>query len=212
MITPLSLVIWHPKRSAHNHPWPRYLFSLVFIVTMLSPTLKVLSAIKKKPLSNPAHTASTNGMKISTINKDSLPVSIMDISPANALNQRKAASFEHLVWTVSKLNVLHTSSELIHFMSQQLHIDTRSSFQEVRSVSNYVWNWMVCIATLKPQAFLDGNMDEVTTDMINKTAKWLPRIKLMRFCCTAKGCDLDSRIGPCVASSLEFCLRLPQHF
>ena len=69
---------------------------------------------------------------------------------------------------------------------------------------------MICIANLKPQAFLNVNMDEVTTYMINKPAKRSPRISLMRFFCTAKESDHDSRISLGVASSFEICICLPE--
>ena len=90
---------------------------------MFSYTLKVMSSLKGKPIFNHAHGASKNGMKIATIGKESVPVLIMDISPANALIQQKFASSEHLVRAVSTLKGLYTSSELIHFMIQQIHVD-----------------------------------------------------------------------------------------
>ena len=135
----------------------------------------------------------------------------MEIKPVNALIHRKDASFDHLVWMVSTLNGLHTSSELMHFMIHQLPVDTSSTLQEAHRLSNYVRGWVICIATLKPQAFLDVNTDEVTIDTINKPAKQSPRIKSMRFCGTTKGGDLDIRISPGDSSSFEFCLRFPQH-
>ena len=134
-------------------------------------------------------------MNIATIGKDSVPMSIMDIAPANAPIHQKAASFEHLVWTVSTLKGLHTSSKFIHFMSQQLYMDTSSTILEAQSVSTSVRNWAIGVATLKPQAFLDGNMDEVTTKMSNVPANLSPWIKLTRICCTTKGSDLDIRIS-----------------
>ena len=89
---------------------------------MLSLTIKVLRYLKGGPLSNPAHTKSSNGMKISTIDKDSVSVSIIDIAPANELIHKKAAWFEYLVQMVSMLKVLHTSSEFIHFMSHHIPV------------------------------------------------------------------------------------------
>ena len=189
--------------TTHDHA---YLFSLILIVNLLSPTLKVLISLKGKLLSNPAHTASTNVMDISTIGKDPVPVYIMEIAPANALIHRKAASFEHLVWTVSTLNGLHISSKSIHLIIQKLSVDTISALQEAQSVYNSLRDCVICIATLEPQVFLHGNMDEVTIDMSNEPAKRSLRIKLMRFCCTTKESDLDSRISPGIASSFEFCL------
>ena len=162
-------------------------------------------------ISNTSHTASTNAMNIATIGKDSVTVSIMDIAPANALIQRKSALFEHLVRTVSTLKGLNTSSELIHFMRQDLPVDTRYRLQEAQSVSNSVRDWAIGIATLEPQAFLDVNMDEVTIDLRNKPAKRSPRIKLTRFCFNAKGGNLDSRISPGASFSFEFHLWLNQH-
>ena len=162
-------------------------------------------------ISNTSHTASTNAMNIATIGKDSVTVSIMDIAPANALIHRKSALFEHLVRTVSTLKGLNTSSELIHLMRQDLPVDTRYRLQEAQSVSNSVRDWVIGIATLEPQAFLDVNMDEVTIDLRNKPAKRSPRIKLTRFCFTAKGGDLDSNISPGAAFSFEFYLWLNQH-
>ena len=77
-----------------------------------------VGTLKRKSLSNPAYTASANGMNITNIGNDSVPVSIMDIAPTNDLIHRKAASFEHLVRTMSTLKGLYNSSELIHFTSQ----------------------------------------------------------------------------------------------
>ena len=88
---------------------------ITVVVARLSPTLKVLNSFKGKSISNPPHTVSANGMKIATIGKDSVPVSIMNIAPANDLIHRKAASFDHLVRKVSTIKVLHTFSELIYF-------------------------------------------------------------------------------------------------
>ena len=121
--------------TTHNYA---YFLSLLLIVGMLSPTLKVLIPLKGEPLSNPAHTKSDNGTKISTIGKDSVPISIMDITPANALIHRKYASFEHLVRTLSTLKGLYNSSKLIHFMSQKLPVETSSALQEAQSVSSSV--------------------------------------------------------------------------
>ena len=64
---------------------------------------------------------------------------------------------------VSTLKGLHTSSETIQLFIQKLPVDTSSSLQEVQSVSTPVQDWVISIVTLKLQAFLDGNMDEVTT-------------------------------------------------
>ena len=94
---------------------------------MFSPTLKVLISRKGEPISNPA---SSNFIQRDTIGKNSVPVSIMDIAPANALILRKAASFEHLVWAVYTLNWLYTFSKLIQFMSKKLPVDTSSALQE----------------------------------------------------------------------------------
>ena len=96
-------------------------------------------------------------------------------------------------------------------MIQKLPMETSSELQEAQRVSNYVQDWVIGIETLKPQASLDGNMDKVTADMSNKLTNKYPRIKLVRFCCTTKGSDLDIRISPGVASSFEFCSCLPQH-
>ena len=96
-------------------------------------------------------------------------------------------------------------------MNQNLPVDTSFSLQEEQSVSTSVQDWVIGNATIKQQAFLDGNMDEVTTDMINEPAKRSPRIKLMIFCCTVKGDDLNSRISPGVTSSFDFFLLLPQN-
>ena len=135
----------------------------------------------------------------------------MDISPENALIHRKAASFEHLVWTVSMLKGFHTSSKLINLMIHQLPLDTIPTLQESQSVSNYVQDWAISIVTLKLYASLDVNMYEVTKDMINEPAKKPHRIKLMIFCCTVKGIKFDSRISPGIAPSFKFFLRLPKH-
>ena len=64
-----------------DYPQPHLLLSLLLIVTILAPLMKVLRPLKGKPISNPTHTASANGMKIVTIGKDSVPVCIMDIAP-----------------------------------------------------------------------------------------------------------------------------------
>ena len=56
-------------------------------------------------------------------------------------------------------------------MNQNLPVDTRFSLQEEQSVSTSVQDWVIGNATIKQQAFLDGNMDEVTTDMSNEPAK-----------------------------------------
>ena len=37
-------------------------------------------------------------------------------------------------------------------------------------MSNSVQDWMLCIDNIKPQAFLNGDMDEVTTYMSNEPA------------------------------------------
>ena len=159
-----------------NNTQPLLLLSLLLVIIMFYPTLKLLNSLKGGLILNPAHASSSNGMNISAIGKDSIPKSIMDIAPANALIRRKAASFENLVWTVSKLKVLHTSSELIHFVIQKLPVETISALQEAQIVSTSVQNWVIDVATLKPQAFLDGNMEEVTTDMSIEPAKQSPRI------------------------------------
>ena len=78
-------------------------------------------------------------------------------------------------------------------------------------MSTSVQNWVVGVTTLEPQAFLDRNMDDVTTDMSKKPAKRCPKIKLIRFVFNAKGNELYIRISPGVTSSFKFCLRLPQH-
>ena len=70
---------------------------------------------------------------------------------------------------------------------------------------------MIFIANIETQDFIDGNMDEFTTDVSNEPAKQSPRIKLIIFCCTSKGIYLDSRISTVVASSFKFCPCLPQH-
>ena len=119
---------------------------------------------------------------------------------------------KYLVWTVSTLEGLHNSSKLIHFMRQHLLVETSSATQEAQSLSNSVWDWVIAIATIEPQAFLDVNMDKVTTDMRNEPSKRSPRIKLMIFCWNTKGSDLDIRINPGVAYSFKFFLRLPQHY
>ena len=82
---------------------------LLLVVTMFCPTLKVLISLRGEKISKLTHAVSANGIKIATIGKDSIPVSIIDIVPANALIHRKASSFEHLVRTVSTLKGLHTS-------------------------------------------------------------------------------------------------------
>ena len=114
----------------------------------------MLIFLKRFPVPNSRHTASANGMKIATIGKDSVPVLIMDIAPANALIHRKFASFKHLVQTVSTLKGLHTSSEFIHFMSQHLPVETIYALQEAQSMYTSVQNWVIGVATLKPPAFL----------------------------------------------------------
>ena len=91
-----------------DYPQPRLILYLILIVTMLSPTLKVLSSFQGGgAISNPAHNASSDDMKIPTIGKDSVPVSITDIAPVSVLILRKSASFEHLVRTVSMIKGLH---------------------------------------------------------------------------------------------------------
>ena len=129
--------------------------------------LKVLICFKGKPILKPAHASSINEIKIAKIGKESVPISIIDIAPANALIHSKSALFEHLVWTVSTLKGLHNASELIHFMSQELLVDNSSTLQEVQSLSTSIQKWVVGVAALEPQAFLDGNMDESTTYMNN---------------------------------------------
>ena len=64
-----------------DNPRPRLLLSLLLIVTMFYPTLKLLRSLKGGLISNPTHTASYNGMKITTIGKESVPLLIMDIAP-----------------------------------------------------------------------------------------------------------------------------------
>ena len=64
---------------------------------------------------------------IDNISKDSVPVYIMDIAPENTLIHRKATSSDNLVWTVSTLKGLHTSSKLIHLMSQHIPVETSSA-------------------------------------------------------------------------------------
>ena len=66
-------------------------------------------------------------------------------------------------------------------MIQQLPVYTSSALQEAHSVYNSVQDWMLCIDNLKPQAFINGDMDEVTTYMSNKHAKQSRKINLMRF-------------------------------
>ena len=75
-------------------------------------------------------------MKIYTIGKDSVPVSIMDISPTNKLIHRKAASFGQLVRTVFTRKGFITSSKLIQFISHQISVDSRYALLEAQSVSN----------------------------------------------------------------------------
>ena len=87
-----------------------------------------------------------------------------------------------------------------------------STLQEAKSLSNFFQDWMIYIATLELQAFLDGNMYKVMTDMVNKSAKWYPRIKLMIFWCNVKGGNLDRSISPGVASYFVFFLCLPRHY
>ena len=63
-----------------DNPQPYLILSLILIVTIFSPTLKFLGSRKGKTIYNPTHTPSANGMKITTIGKDSVTVSIMEIS------------------------------------------------------------------------------------------------------------------------------------
>ena len=76
-----------------------------------------------------AHSSTPNGMKFEMIGKDSVPVSVMDVVPENPPTRRKASSLASLVQTVDTLKIIHTSSDLIHFVSQQLHVDTSSALQ-----------------------------------------------------------------------------------
>ena len=112
-----------------DHPQTRLILFLLLIVNIFPPTLKVLSALKGDPIANLIFNASTNGMNIATIGKYSVHVSIMYIAPTNTFILHKASSFEHLVWTVSLLKGLHNSFKLIHFMSQQLTLDTIYTLQ-----------------------------------------------------------------------------------
>ena len=70
-----------------------------------------------------------NCTKIEMIGKDSVLVSMMDVAPANPLTHSNAASITSLVKTVDTLKIIHTSSDLIHFVSQQLHVDISSALQ-----------------------------------------------------------------------------------
>ena len=94
-------------------------------------------------------------------------------------------------------------------MIQQLYVDTSSALQEAQSVSNYVQDRMICIPTIEPQAFLDGNMDEVMIYMSNKPAKRSPRIKLMIFFSLQRIVTLISgsvRLLPLLLSFVFVCL------
>ena len=59
-------------------------------------------------------------------------------------------------------------------------------------MSTSVRNWVIGVPTLKSQAFLDGNMDEGTTDMSNEPAKRYPQIKLIIFFSLQRGVTLVS--------------------
>ena len=95
----------------------------------------------------------------------------MDIAPANTMIYRKSASFKHLVWAVSTLKGLHTSSKLIHFMIQKIPVDTIYALQEAQSLSTSVKNWVIGVTTLELQELIDGNMDKVMTEMSNEPTK-----------------------------------------
>ena len=53
----------------------------------------------------------------------------MDVAPENSLTHKKATSYARLVKKVDTLHIIHISSDLIHFVSQQLPVDRSSALQ-----------------------------------------------------------------------------------
>ena len=66
----------------------------------------------------------------------------MDVAPENAITHMKAASFDSLWQTVEKLKSIHTSSELIQFVSQKLPVETSYALQEYQSVSTSIHKYV----------------------------------------------------------------------
>ena len=136
----------------------------------------------------------------------------MDVAPENSLTHRNSTSFVRIVQTVNTLKSIHTSSELIHFVSQQLPVDTSSALQESQSVSTPIRESLFFLKHLKPISFLDSKMYALTTTMKNNPKKRTPGIKMLRVWYHVEGIHLDGRIGDEVELNVDFCLRLPQHY
>ena len=147
----LLLVLCHPQISTLLYLQPH----LIYFVVMSSPTLKAFLDSRKKYVKFTADCSTPNSMNIAAIGKNSVPVSVMDVDPENSLTHRKATSFYSLVLTFDTLKSMHTSSGLIHFVSQQLHFDTSSALQESHSVSMSIRESLFLLNHLKPLAFLD---------------------------------------------------------
>ena len=58
--------------------------------------------------------------------------------------------------TVENLKSIHTSSELIHFVSQQLPVEKSSALQESQIVSTSIRESLFLIKHIEPLAFIDS--------------------------------------------------------
>jgi len=116
------------------------------------------ASILRNQQSNHSNSSVSNlsGMKTFLVRKDQQPVTaIMQMVPVNMSLWRKAVSFHNLRNTVHSLLEMHSITDVISLVSNELPIDTGTAFQESQEVVKMVTGNALRVENLYPSAFFN---------------------------------------------------------
>ena len=149
------------------------------------------------------------GFKMVYVGKDKVALNILEMSPIESEPWKKSSAFESLCATMQGQVDVHSVSDLISIISQEIPIDVTSAFMESNRIKETVIRSMTDFSNLTGLAFLQSNgsmAKNLTSSTLEHRHADLAFIKL--GCCIA-GNEIDERIQQ-NSMEVQFCLKLPQ--
>ena len=171
-------------------------------------TLSFISCPNTKVL---ASSGSSSRMHVIHIEKDYQPVSLPQMVSVNSENWQKSASYQVLKNSIYSLLEAHTVADVMILVSNELPMDTGSTFQEAQYASKSIINQALLMEHLEPMAFLTSTGKTVNVDDVSNLKKRSDNINFRKFRSILNASALDKRVTHVPALLFNFCLKLPQY-
>ena len=173
-------------------------------INMSNPNTAALALAIRNRQSN-----STSYGRTVHIGKDMQPINLPKMHSVNSHAWQKAASFGTLFETVSNLVDAHSVADIISLVSNELPIDSSSSYQEAQAASKVITDSALNVNNLEPLAFLTSTGATVSMAEFDDLKKRPADVTFVRLRCNLNGTAVDNRVDRISELSFVFCLKLP---